>query len=381
MIRAIIAPCSLERFAAETWQVEPRLFRPERPSRFETLFTRTSFEELLCLSSLRPEQGDVSLLGQEGVFNEHFPREILARGPLDDPSRVLRFHRSYARGAALWVSRADRRDRALHELAKEAADETRFPIRVDASLWPAGTHARVPSSEGTDRFFLMIEGQATIQRATPDVALESLNAGDVLYLPPESLVELKTAAPTLLLDVRVEAFSFQDLILRAVERHAVDEESLRRALRPGYSAPSHNDLAAFRAIVSALPEKLDLERARIAQVGTLHRVLPPNPSGWTRQIDILPRVDPKSEVRIVSRFRVLEVAGSVYVQGPAHTERFPKGSATAVRQVCEAEWLRVEELDDRLTPEAKVALVRRFVESGWLEVRPRQTVPPGEATP
>lgn len=367
-LRALITPYSLERFSSELWQVRVGLLRADSPRRFNALLTRSRFEDMLLFSSARPERGDVLLLGVENGLRDHFPREILARGPLGDPARLQRYHRAYARGAALWIARAEQRDARLYDLCREVAEEARFPSRVDASLWPSGASASAPDAGDADRFLVMLEGSAKLHISSPGTAIHVLAGGDVLYAPIGSAVHVEAIAPTLLLDVRVEAYSYLDLLLRAVDRHAEREPALRRALSVGYERPSDRQLALWAEMVSALPRALDFERARKGQAGAFQQQSLPLGRGWTRMIDALHRLGLEAEVQLEAKLRVLELGGAVYVQGPAHTERFPRTSKTAVHRLCGKRRVRVEELDDQLATEVKLDLVRRFVEAGWSTV-------------
>lgn len=249
-------------------------------------------------------------------------------------------------------------------------------MQVNAYITPPSSQGFDVHRDTHDVFVLQVSGTkhwVVYDRTDDELVLidQEIHPGTALYIPTGFPHAAKTAAgASAHLTVGILTHDGRD-VLREVLKSAEDEPVFQQRFDIG------GDLARLRAVVQgqldelrAWIEKVDVDDMTERVARKVLSTSQPIFGGQLRQIGLLDDIDTGT------RLRRRDGATCVLFPGPATLKilladrelEMPLAAVDAMRLIAERTELKASELEEYLTPESALVLIRRLVREGLLEV-------------
>ena len=383
----LIDPVPTAEFDRDYYEQRLLHVRREAPAYYAELLSAADLDTVLGTHSAGHR--DVSLVRGDG--------NVPAAEYTNDAGRVqpLEVARRFDEGATVVFNQFHKRVPALARLC--VALGRRFSSRVQTNVYltPPDAQGFAPHWDTHDVFVLQISGTKRwtiyntpvrlplrgqrFQPGTPpgDVSDEfELGPGGAVYLPRGLMHSARsTGEASLHVTLGLTAFTWAELLVESVSAAAIENESLRRNLPPGF---------AREEFPAAERERLFAEKLAIVQSGF-------DPDAvWRRFADEVlaadvplftdllgqrlrrDRLTPRSRVRRRDGLLTEAVAGgeTCLLRFCGRELRLPAAVWPALRFAATADEFAVEDLPDCLDAEGKLTLVTRLVREGVLQPAP-----------
>jgi ribosomal protein L16 Arg81 hydroxylase len=380
----LLQPVAAESFFRDSWERRPLAISRNDPAFYRGLFTRRDLDSLIAFT--RPKFFDNL---QSGAA----PRSNVVRGWLADEEPYagsypdLRdVHRAVAHGKTLLITGMHQRCLAIAALGRNL--EAQFGCRVHINLYltPPGAQGFEAHFDTHDVFVLQIDGDkhwrlynparelptSNDQVAVPKDQLGAptreidLRAGDLLYIPRGHVHEAFTSErASLHLTVGVNVCRWVDVLQQALAGAAAADVAFRRSLPPGILCtetlpPELNE--TFQELLRRFANRASLESAAGALAQSFVEKLAALPHNYFAGadsdeigLDTLVERTPGVICRVVLEGAKATLhAPGARIDGPTHI-------APALRYVALTKRFTPSELPGDLTPDARLALVRRLI--------------------
>jgi ribosomal protein L16 Arg81 hydroxylase len=391
-LRTLLGSVTVDDFLDRTWGNEHLVVRAHEPERYRELVRIADLDELIFCG--RP-------VVAESEFDSSESRRVLRGRLRDDEARsALR-----PSGRKLWAQFEHGRTLLLHgvhlqvpaiaRLAREL--EVSLQCRITSNLYLTPTRAQgfdihfddhdvfVLQLEGT-KIWQLYQGGPTLPLRTEDcepvdqldpLARIELRTGDLLYLPRGIVHEAHaTDAPSLHLSLGVQSLLWVDAVVHAIRRIAHDDPRLRAALPVGWVQDRRlGDPVACEldVIVRSLADRLDWPTVLGDLAAEFAHHLPELPGtvfGHRADADAVTLntalIRPAGLVCVVIRH-----ADAATIYGPQISLRGPVAVLESLEFVAsEPGPYPVSALPGAVTDRSRVALARRLIEEGFLQIDP-----------
>ena len=395
--RCIAVPA--DRFAAEFWGRRALLSPAEDLARgFEDLLTADAVDELLADRALRTP---FIRMAKEGTVLP--PSAYTAPGGFGaegaDQVSTDRVLAEFAAGATIVLQGLHRTWKPLRDFSRQLILDLGHPVQINAYITPAQSRGFDPHYDVHDVFVLQISGEkrwvvhepvrehpfadepwsqraaAVADRAAETPAIETvLRPGDALYLPSGWIHSaVAQGGTTVHVTVGMPALTLAD-VGRDLMETALRSDPLREPLPVGVDVRDPAQLAdavrrAADALVAALSERGDADRAAEVLGRRLTRMTRPEPVRPLATVDALAELDPSAIVRWRHGLRAeVDATGAeVALRLPDRVLHLPPQTAAAIdalRSGRSAEAGALAELDEH----DSLVVSRRLLREGVLVV-------------
>jgi ribosomal protein L16 Arg81 hydroxylase len=386
-LRALLAPHEPREFFDRYWEKQPLAITRGDATYFQGLLSRADLERVLS-----PEQLRAPLVDLVERREARVPRPVEAEGPR--ATSLEDVYAGYRRGATVKWYGLDRRWAPLSALCRAVEAEVMCDIGTETYLTPRDSQGFDRHYDRYDFMALQIEGRkhwrvydapVPLPRAGAKdvhgtdpgaVTLEvTLSPGDMIYLPRGFLHEAWTTdAPSLSVSLGFQPYTYYDVLQNALEDAARRDVRFRRSL-PLSTARPEGMAALDLEVAEMLRLFADIARPRMAVGRLVERFVthahPPD-GGF---LDPLAPPDPKATLdtaTLVARrpgllCTVIDEDDAAVIVRPGHRVACPLHTAEALRAIAASDGpFAIGMLPDVLADAAKVVLVRRLIEEGFL---------------
>jgi hypothetical protein len=387
----VLWPIEADTFFRDSWEKQPLAVVRDDPAYYQGLFSRRDLDDLIAFT--RPKFFDNLQPGAPprlNVVHGWLPHEEPFAGYYPNLADV---RRAVAHGKTLLITGMQQRWPAVAAMGR--ALETFFGCMVHTNLYftPPGAQGFDPHYDTHEVFVLQIDGDKhwrlygpgkelplpndksaiSKEQLGPPTQEVLLRSGDLLYLPRGHIHEAHTSeSASLHLTVGVNVLRWLDLLQLALSRAAAADVRFRRSLPVGLlcadaSPPSLRD--KFHEAIQHFAKNADLEGAVGAMAEAFVGGMAALPGDYFAAEDLdgidLDAVLEKARgvlCRVIQRSdKVTLLAPGARIDGPANL-------GPAMRYIAQAQRFTPAELPDNLTPEAKLALVRRLLRERVLTI-------------
>jgi ribosomal protein L16 Arg81 hydroxylase len=382
-LSTLLRPVELKSFFRDSWERRPLAISRDDPNFYRGLFTLGDVDNLIAFT--RPKFFDNLQSGanqRSNVVRGWLADEEAYAGSYPDVRDV---HRAVAHGKTLLITGMQQRCLTVAALGRNL--EAQFGCRVHTNLYltPPGAQGFEAHFDTHEVFVLQIDGDKHWRLYSPTRELPTANdhvpvqkhqlgaptqeidlhAGDLLYIPRGHVHEAFTSErESLHLTVGVNVHRWVDLLQQALASAASADVAFRRSLPPGIlcgEAPPPELSETFQELLRSFANSASLEGAfeTMARsfVGRL-AALPDNYFAGADPDQI--RLDTLVERALGVICRVAIEGEKAILHAPDTHIDGPSQIAPALRYIARTERFTPSELPGELTPDAKLALVRRL---------------------
>jgi ribosomal protein L16 Arg81 hydroxylase len=403
----LIQPISLDVFFSQYWEQKPLHISRNNLDYYSGLFSAKDIDTLIQFSKPKYPRVKLGKTNKKGFSLEVLEgMETISVQDYGVPT-LQRLYDAYTQDDTLVIYRLEEYWEPLAHFCR--ALEQYFSCLSNASLFltPKNAQGFPPHFDPGDMLILQVEGSKVwrIYSSSPDLALQDndhlsvmrnlpapvqeiyLEAGDMLYIPRGCVHEvLTTDAPSLHLSIAIIAFTWADLIAKALTSVGKHNSSFHKALPVGFlnkNQPAPSLQAQLTELLAYLSQHANAEEAVSQLARSLIDGMKSLPDGHFTQLQQLDLVNLNSVVakrqgmvcwifrqdEMPSHFAgYLQGGDYVSMQFPGNEVRGPSWLEPAYRFIAEAETFAVKELPDSLSDNAKLVLVRRLIREGLLRV-------------
>ncbi|MCF2970440.1 cupin domain-containing protein [Synechococcus sp. Nb3U1] len=388
----LLDPIPLETFLNDHWERRPLWVSGRDPGYFQHLFSVGALEDILRFSRVKPPEIKV-VREQQELLPERY---LKPTGEI----HLNQIYKVFTEGYTVIINGLQQFNASL---ALFCCNLQAFLChRIVANLYfsPQGSKALFPHYDTHDVFVLQVEGSKqwylypppqpvpllnSFQPVIPSERLGSplkevyLQAGDLLYIPRGFVHEAETQTqPSLHLTLGVYPFQWLDLLTSALTALSLQEESLRKALPPGFFRLPPDQLEEhFRELCQRLALQTDVEAGLSLLMDQFIRQAIVQPDHHFALIPHLDQVQIDTWVakRVGMPCRILSQGFSVSIQFPGNTIKGQAHLEPAFQYIAAAiSPFQVSDLPESLSDEAKITLVQRLIRGGLLRVHADSSV-------
>jgi ribosomal protein L16 Arg81 hydroxylase len=403
----LIQPIGLDVFFSQYWEQKPLHISRNNPDYYSGLFSVKDIDALIQFSKPKYPRVKLGKTNKRGFSLEVLEgMETISVQDYGVPT-LQRLYDAYTQEDTLVIYRLEEYWEPLAHFCR--ALEQYFSCLSNASLFltPQNAQGFPPHFDPGDMLILQVEGSkvwriynsapalisseddlSSILRNLPAPDREIyLEAGDLLYIPRGCVHEvLTTNEPSLHLSIAIIAFTWADLIAKALISVGKQNASFHKALPVGF-LNQHQPAPSLQTQLTELLEYLSQHANAEAAVSQLARSfidgMKSLPDGHFTQLQKLDLVNLNSivskrqgmfcwifkQAEMPSHFAgYLQGGDYVSMQFPGNEVRGPSWLEPAYRFIAEAKTFAVKELPDSLSDNAKLVLVRRLIREGLLRV-------------
>lgn len=385
----LIDPTDRDTFKRDYWESKPLVSLTNSSSRFAELLSLAAVDEILCHSSLRSDDVQVTRNGQSMPF--HSLAEI---GANDAEGGLEGLYQEYRKGSSIVLLFLHERWPPLKALCQSLSSELSARIQANLYLTPPHAQALKTHYDTHDVLVLQLHGKKRWRVFEPTVHLPlayqphtadsgnfgsptmelTLCPGDLLYLPrgyPHD-AQSKDGA-SLHLTIGLVPITWASVIMRTV-RSAIDENwQLRKSLPPGFASDPELSAKAVTRLGELMTDLLDGANAAraIEQAGAdARRLRPPSLAGHLLDMEAVPDIGLETPFRCRSGTEVSLTSTDDKVGVLFHSKivEFPAYVEKDLRFILDADQFTPCELPGKLDPKSRLLLISRLVTEGLLKI-------------
>jgi len=278
----LLAPFSVEDFAASVWQQRARLLTSHGPRHFETLFGFSEFERVMEYGQPRPPS--IHLASSRASESTEVPFGSDGRLDMD------RIRRYYADGHTIIINNVQNYASGVARSLQSMQERLSYPVEANAYMTPPGSQGFKPHYDTHDVIVAQIEGEKLWrvygeEAACPLTQLTNgdpfrrenlpvpefirLMAGDVLYIPRGWIHEAETdKGSSLHVTFGIHAPAGQDLLRAAISALCRVHPEFRQPLPLGYLRRPI-DLSKLTALLEHLTELVRVDGSAASAMSLL----------------------------------------------------------------------------------------------------------------
>jgi ribosomal protein L16 Arg81 hydroxylase len=382
----LLNPVSREEFFGEYWEKQPLVVKRGQPDYFSGLVSLDEVDRVLTTLDLR--HPNVVLKNADGNVSAD---DYTVHG---DSLDVAKVYQLFEQGSTIVLAFLDTVVPALTSFCRSIESEFTFPCQTNVYLTPVGAKGARHHYDTHDVFVLQVTNSkrwtvygtplelplkdqdfdsSIHERGEPTLSFE-LEAGDMAYIPRGAVHDARSADNVSLhITLGVLSYTWIDLLVELAADTALHDSAFRRALPAGFARQDFdraNARETFRDLIRQLAARSDIDMILDRFADEFMAARPPALRGQLAQMAALKALtlDSIAGARMGSVSRVSMEGEFCSVDCYGRKIRFPGHASEALRFALSNPRFAVRELSGNLDGEGKLALVRRLVREGLVEV-------------
>jgi ribosomal protein L16 Arg81 hydroxylase len=382
----LINPVSKEVFFEEYWEKQPLVIKRNQPNYFGALLSLDEVDRIITTLDLRYPNVTLKNADRKVTGDDYTVRG----GSLD----VAKVYQLFAEGSTISLAYLDTVIPALTSFCRSLESEFSFPLQANAYLTPARAKGAQHHFDSHDVFVLQVVNSkqwttygtpielplreqdfssSVHERGAPTLDFE-LDAGDIAYIPRGVVHDARSGENVSLhITAGILSYTWTDLLLEFAADASLNDPAFRKALPPGFARQDFDRAQAreiFRTLLQQLSAKPNFEAILDRFIDDFISACPPLLRGQMGQLATLDRLTIGSvagaRTNAITHIRTAGDSTSVDCYG--RTITFPPHASEAVRFALKNSQFVVGELPGDLDDKGKLALIRRLVREGLVEV-------------